>query len=748
MNVKRIFAPLLLFIPIIFFFWPLLFHGRLPFPADTLPGLYHPFRDAFTSSYPQGVPFQNFLITDSLRQQLPWRQFCISQLQAGQIPWWNPYNFAGTPHLANFQSACFYPLNLFFWFTSFLNAWNALVVGQMILGSLALYAFLRHHKLSQSSCLLGAITFIFSGFFIAWLEWNTAVHVAAWSPVILLSLDHLTRRFSFKWSLLLLVALVSQALAGYPQPWIYLSLLQGSYFLYLAFTQGKFKTSFLIILIYLIFLAIISPQLISTWQFSLASNRLADQGDLLTKPDWFLPFPQLLQLIVPDFFGNPATLNYWGVFNYTEFVSFIGIIPAYFALNSLINKTPKSRIFFFGFFAALSLLLATKNPISTLQFSLQLPLIGSSQPSRWLVITNLSLSILAAYGFDKFLSRKRLSPIPLILLWLVMLTTWLVAFKPQILSWQPLLENQIVARRNLILPQVELIVLTLSALFIWLATRKFSFLKSVPLQTPSQRSALVIAGVVLLLTSSASAVRFGSKFTPFTESKFFYPRTNTILYLQQNQGLYRYMTNHAQLMPANVNLYYGLPTIEGYDPLYLKEYARLLYATETDDFPSQSKAYNRILTTPAFDSPLIDILGVRYLFSLEPIQDPTWSLVMQEGKTLLYENLEVYPRVFLAPTTEIEKLTLNTITPAKIIEYQPNLVRVQYSTTDSNLLILTDSYYPHWQAHIDTQPLEIINWYGLRATIVPEGNHEVIFEYSHPQLQRLGFAQETPPFRR
>src|SRR5579863_10396973 len=110
MMKKFTFLPFLLLLLIILsFFHSFLIQGKLPIPADTIVGLYHPFRDLYAREYPNGIPYKNYLITDPVRQQYPWRFFAISNELAGQLPLWNPYSFAGTPLLANFQTAAFNP---------------------------------------------------------------------------------------------------------------------------------------------------------------------------------------------------------------------------------------------------------------------------------------------------------------------------------------------------------------------------------------------------------------------------------------------------------------------------------------------------------------------------------------------------------------------------------------------------------------------------------------------------------------
>src|SRR3989344_9524853 len=116
---KKILPYLSIVLLVFVFFWQFFFKGLLPIPADTIVGLYHPFRDLYAKEYPRGIPFKNFLITDSVRQQYPWRKLVISAQKKLEFPLWNPYNFTGTPLLANFQSAPFYPLNILFFMMPF-----------------------------------------------------------------------------------------------------------------------------------------------------------------------------------------------------------------------------------------------------------------------------------------------------------------------------------------------------------------------------------------------------------------------------------------------------------------------------------------------------------------------------------------------------------------------------------------------------------------------------------------------------
>ena len=253
----------LLFFIVFIFFRPFFLQGKLPIPSDTIIGLYHPFRDLYSKEYPNGIPFKNFLITDPVRQQFPWRELAISMLKRFELPLWNPYSFSGTPLLANMQSASFYPLNVLFFILPFDISWSILIVLEPLLGGLFLYWYLNNLKLNKWASLIGAITFSFSGFSIAWMEWGTILHVGIWLPLILLSIDKIffyllsvSSKLQLKtknlliWSFIFIFSLCSALFAGHIQIFLYLFIFVIIYFFARWFQYGKI---FNILYVFLIF---------------------------------------------------------------------------------------------------------------------------------------------------------------------------------------------------------------------------------------------------------------------------------------------------------------------------------------------------------------------------------------------------------------------------------------------------------------------------------------------------------------
>lgn len=594
---KISFPLALVFLALFIFFSPILF-GKLPFPGDALVGLYHPYRDAYADKYPAGIPYKNFLLTDPVLQQIPWKYLAISELKQSRIPWWNSYTHAGMPLLANFQAGVFYPLNFIFWLFDFPLAWTIYIVLQPFLGALFLYIFLYHHRLHPLSAALSGLAWVMGGFFLAWLEWGNLGHTLIWLPISLWAVDRFSETKKFKFILLNAIILSASFFAGHLQLAFYVVLANIAYAIYRRlFAISYFvETSFA----YLLFAVVIAPQLLPTLQLIKLSARDIDQTQILTRIDWFLPWQHLAQFIAPDFFGNPATLNYTGVWNYAEFVGYIGLIPLLFALAAISSKTGRKL----WLVIVLTLFFTLSTPIAQLPFILNLPLISTAQPSRLIALVSFGLAILAGFGLDQLLKRKFNWKFPLAFVGTSLTILWLNA-------------TSTVAQRNLILPSIIFII------FI------------IVIFSPAK-----IRGYLLFLVAAAELLRFATKFTPFSPREYFYPQTQTIEFLQDNLGSFRYLTVDRRILPPNANIMYGLATIEGYDPLYYKTYAQLITEMEGGQ-PGTITNFNRIIRPTNLDSPILNRLKVKYILSLSTINSPQFKLVFQERQTLVYENLSL-----------------------------------------------------------------------------------------------------------
>lgn len=723
------------------FFLPNLLQGKYPIPADSLLGLYHPFRDQSTDGYAPGkFPTKNPLITDPVLQTYPWRNLTVENIKDGNLPLWNPYSFSGQPLLANIQSAPFQITNILFFIFPFNFAWALQVILPTILTAVFMYLFLKEINLSKLASTFGAIVLPFSGFFMAWMTWGTIVSTAMWLPLLLLCLEKLSKRISPLWFLILIFSISQVIFGGHFQTALYTQLAAIAYLIY-RFFQTK-KGTFLVISTTAISLGLLlsAVQLIPSLEFINQSARNIDQAYQAGRQDWFIPISNLIQLIAPDYFGNPATYNYWGVWNYAEFVSFVGIIPLGLVLFAIVAKNKQKK--FFLLLTVVSLLLAIANPISKIPYLINLPFISSIQPSRIIFLLVFSLSALAAIGIDSFLDLKNKkttlifgSIIFVLLLGLGTVTYFANGLFPTVVDLDP----RYIALRNLVVP------LALAAAFVLV-----SFLKVK--NVPNKFIYTIILGLTVV-----ELFRFGYKFTPFAKSSLIFPQTKTIEFLQSQNKPFRIMTTDRRIMHPNVSSVYKIESIDGYDPLYLKDYAKFVSAIMSNNPNSETSSFNRIVTPQSYQSPLINLLNVKYILSFDTINSPELNLVFQEGETKVYENKNQLPRAFFAE----EVLTVNSTEQeyTKILDetfdYSKKAASQEYSYTgkavDSSLeitnysdqnisiktqtdgnkpMILTNVYYPGWKAYIDREQVPIYRADAIFQLIeVPQGEHTVEFKF-------------------
>ncbi len=768
---KKIIAPFFILFIVFLFFWQVFLKGFLPIPSDTIVGLYYPFRDIYSKTNPNGVPFKNFLITDPVRQQYPWKNLTVSSLKKGELPLWNPYNAAGTPLSANFQSAVFYPLNILFFTMPFQIAWTLNVILQPLLAGLFLYFYLRNLNLDKLSSVFGSISFSFSGFFIAWMEWGTVLHSALWLPLILLSIDKIFNHFidnqkskiSFDpelkteghiknkklliWSFIFVFSLTSSFFAGHLQTFFYLFIFSIVYLTARLFQYGKDRrVLFLFAICCLLFAILTLVQWYPTLQFIILSARDIDQISWLT-PGWFIPIQNLIQFVAPDFLGNPTTLNYWGIWNYAEFVGYIGIVPLIISFYALFFRKDKKTLFF-GTAFFLSLIFVLPNIFSQIPFQLKIPLIYTSQPTRLLFIADFSLSILAALGFNHLAKEKNkkamLYVLAIFLLVFASLWFFVLNFGRETLS----LENLKVARQNLILPSA-IFILTALVLLVLVLHSSGNKLKT-------RISKFILFTLVVITVFDL--LRFGWKFTPFTKKDYLFPSTPLISFLKNQKEPFRVISVDSRIFPPNFSGVFGIQSLDVYDPLYLKRYGELIAASERGKPDINPPfGFNRIINPKNYESSLISLLNVKYILSLSEINSPNLKKVFTDGNTIVYENSSVIPRAFfvknvLSATSKQEaidflfnieyklnetavveeennrfKIAFN-VGQVDFVKYGENRVLIKTRNTDEGFLVLTDSFYPTWKARIDGEETKIhLTDYNFRGILVPEGQHVVEF---------------------
>jgi hypothetical protein len=716
------------------FFFQTFASGKLPVPTDALVGLYHPWRDYYATEYPRGIPFKNFLITDPVRQQIPWRKLAIDAWKEGRWPTWNAFSFSGTSLSGNIQAAVFYPLNVLFFVFSFPVAWSVLIMLQPLGAGVFLYLFLRSRALDPAAALMGSLSWAFGGFSVAWLTWGTIVHTALWIPLALLAVEKM-RAGNHQWWAVVSIAAALMVLAGHMQIALYSMLFVGVY-TYVRL-RGMPRVRSTMLLMVLTWIAMTAIQWIPFIQTFLTSDRVSSSA--WQTPGFFLPWVHLVQFIAPDFFGNPATLNYWGTWNWGELVGYIGVVPLLFAAVAFVYTRKEAGVWIGTL--VLGLLFALPTGVSLLPYLLNIPIWSSLQPTRLMVLIDLSLSVLVAYGVHAFLREKhRVVRVSLVIGSLLAVCWGISQFGITTGASAEIIEQFLVSRRNLIFPSMLWFV---GSMLLWVGSRWVNMRRMV---------LVLLLGVTII-----DLLRFGWKFTPFTPASYFFPRTAVIAFLQEQPKPFRVVSTDARVLAANTASYFGIEMIDGYDPVYSARYARFFAVGNAQNTDIQAPlGVNRMLMTERVDSPYWPRLNVTFVVTLQELDVPFLTKVFQEGETRVYKHTLARPRVELAQEVEVadEETTLKRLLMpgekavfveqsvlglsdmplgneevATIESYAPTTMDIAVETQQSRLLVMRTICDERWEARVDgaVRPLIRVDYLFCGVT-VGDGDRRVVLK--------------------
>jgi O-antigen/teichoic acid export membrane protein len=796
------------------FFAPVVFGGAVLVPFDNL--FRFPPWSAFAAQFGITTP-HNELVSDLILENYAWKKFVVESLRAREIPLWNPYLFAGAPFLAAGQHSALYPFSILFYILPIERAYGYFVVLQLAIAAIAMFAFTRVLGVSRFAASISAITYSFSGFFIVSTAFPMVLAAAAWLPAVLACVEKIlqcrenARRILF--ALLGSIFLGIQFLAGHVEISIYVLIVTAFYAAWQIPTlpspvsRGRVLAG----IAAMIFIGIALGAVQLAPLFELVQNNF--RSGSVTYADvigWAYPARQIITFFIPDFFGNPAHHSYfdvfdfstraaptgtifWGIKNYVEAGSYVGLLPLLLALVALISsfrfqasgsdnlkpETLKPVTWLFATLAVVSLLFTFGTPLYALLFYLVPGFNQLHTPFRWVFPYTLSVAVLAGIGAQILsqqstansqqsnrISRFAFQALPLLIIalgaviLLALGASWLA--RDQTLA----LADRIVSSSNL-----ARAVFDSGRMFYAYEFRNLLIFAIF----------LIGAGVVIRVASSpqrvwkplALAVVIGEL---FVIGAGFYPRTDprlkefappAVQFLQQDQSLYRitsYDQPNEKVFNPNVGMFYRLSDIRGYDSIIPKQYAELMGLLA----PQDELLYNRIApfyNPDLLSSPLVNLLNVKYVLTTRPLPNAGYTLVYDK-EIQIYRNERVLPRAFMVPRARVIRdraellAAMKDFDPARevLLEQDPGIadaaacalkpvsiekyagseVIVASDQACAAWLVLADSHFSGWLAFIDEKETTLYRAdYNFRAVYVPAGAHTIRFKYS-PVSFRVG----------
>lgn len=710
---------------------------------------------------PTAANRQSFPPGDFYNQFWAFSTFEVRELSAGRLPLWNPYTFAGAPFWADVQAAVLYPFSLFtillsapWGFSAF--ALEVEAVFHIWLAAALMYLFARDVTRSRAAGAVAALSWAFGGYLTGYPSQQLAVlEVDVWLPLILFFIYHASRQpaagFFGPATFMLILAGVAWGialLAGHPQSYLIVGYISAAYLLFLwwsAAPQRQFKSRIFFILAplppLLIFLltglALAAIQFIPATEYTLLSVRAAGN---YPKMSGGFPLVDLVQLLLPGQISFYSPL----------YVGVVGLLLAGLAITT----RPNRHVIFWSGAAALALLISLGGH-TFLYSPLYLAAPGFSifrGQERWAAAVAFSLALLAGYGFSQLtanadqlaINAARLARATGYLFLFALLLVLAFFFGLNNTGWTPAS------------PFYGLLgaatLLTILAALVWL-------LWQFAPRLPAPLFAVFTAAVICF---NLFSVNWQTNLYPQP------PEWHT----PQPAAVQAIAADAAQSPAEPYRVYnefrlydnYGVPfkqeDLWGASPLRPDRYDKFLAPPMPIERAWALLNVKYVITwreklyapsTVIYQEPAAD--GVTYVHRLNSVGARVWLVDQTEIATddailqkLANANFDYRRLALLEPGNEAYNLQPATGESANNSQFAirssqflaPGHLVYQISTPAPALLILSEPYFPGWQATVNGQPAPILRAdYILRAVPVPAGDSAVELNF-HPASFTVG----------
>jgi hypothetical protein len=619
-----------------------------------------------------------------------------------------------------------------------------------------MYAFVRSLSINKLGSFLAAVIFTYNGFFVAHLYAGhlTFVQNYVWIPLIFYYLYKFLNSYDFKYAVFSGLFLGIQILGGFPQIafyTIFAVILFGAYTVGISLRQGKRSITLklcsgLVIIVFLGF-ASAAVQILPTGEFTRLSTRSGGVTYEFATSDSFDPV-NFMTFVIPNVFGNPANNNYWKStesWQFWELCAYAGIGPL--MLLGFLKRQDQTRHvrFFFVLLLLLSLLLSLGRYNPLYRFIYHLP--GFSHfriPAQIIYLYVFSLSILAGVGLTG-LNRLESYPIPYKIMASVCFLFFVVliaAFFFWPLDFFSYLFK--ITRPSGLTPDLIPRLHETVRVSIFTGAGLFALVAALIHLRRKHRLGPPTFIVSLLLVITVDLWSFSNPMVKTTNLGPSQRKLELLKSLDSDPDIYRVVTM-GSLFGQNEGLLYGYQNIQGYDPLIFKRY--LSYLNKSQNLPGCSEAVN-ISYVNRLNNSLIRMLNMKY-----GVRDDGQVLKLQDfmPRAFMVRNaIAVPPEKVLdfmmsddfnpAKMVVLEPQYLRFITPddngkdfegsCLITHYDNEVIRIKVSANQAGYLVLSEIYYPGWEATVDGKKVPILRGnYLFRVVPLDGGTHEVQFNF-------------------
>jgi len=756
-----------------FAFFPVIFNGRTMLPSDLIDTMTLPFSQYFGPQHAY-----NSLVTDGCTEFYPQKYFAKQAYAHGNFAFWNPYILNGYPQYLDILGLGTYHFILFL---PFAFGFPILLLLPLFVSGIGMYALLREYNKRIGVARIFATAYMLNALFITNLLAHFIPASFSFAPWVLFFLHKHERSPTFKFLAGASVALALGFLAGNIQTIAFLTFLTVCYSASLWFLRvrnpfGRLVRPLAMVLGIAVGLsAIILLPLLELFRETVHggaffSTSLLRSYDVLQRIE---SIALAFTFFIPQLAGSIRGVTFHqaiGVYaqDFEGAIGFLPLLIAVWASIALWKRKPEIRPFVVLMIAGFLLPIAT--PVFHYIYH------------RFFIIFILGACGTGAIGLDAILSSVE---------WSISLRKWIKGFAfglgaivVVLLAFTilravnfPLIEH--FARMHL-LPRLRSSVFAegnsewvhqrfSETLDYWRLRRPelligitLSFLGLAVLwwndRFNKKSFQITIGGITIL-----QLILFVRLWMPMLDPSRYplYPETPETRLLEASTHdsrayFYREIDTARQFaFMNNENVIYGIPEATGYasmTPRSLYTYTAILHLKDSG------------LVTPKF----LGKFNVGTLVRVKPLPFDSLPCV-DSGALWIYKNPYVSPRTYLAHNAEVlsdDTMILRRMSndsaswPAvyftpeahgrilhsssmlgdtvEITNASENKIDMIARNHDSSYLVLTDTYYPGWEATIDGNNSPVLRCnYAMRAIALPPGKHRISFVFQ-PMSFRIG----------
>ncbi len=696
----------------------------------------------------QGIVITNDIATsDMANLSHPLRHFLGRELHQARLPLWSPDIYMGYPLQAEGMMGAFYPPNLLlFGLLPPLPALNLSVLLPFFVAAFATYALARKLGAAIWPALVAAVAYALGGFYVAHAKQMSIVHAACWIPLVWLVIElglERDRRLLFLVGVLWAV----QWLTGMPQM-AYYSVGTGLlYYLGRAVqTRQLRRTAAFLVLALILSFGLAAVQLLPTAELTGFSERGGGVSFEFAS-SFHYRLESLRTFLFPYANGDPGTASYRIQGLFWEDYAYIGLIPLLAGLVGglwLVRKAGPARLLLALAGVTFVLGLGKNTPVFRLAYDWLPGMDYFRFPQRLQVVTTLCLVLTAA-------------------LFLTYLQAWLTRSGEQGAAGSR--GPRFLPRRETLVG-IGILALVVADLYVY-QIRQNAIVDAQTWYAPPETARRIYQEAPAWDGGQGAGL-----FRVFT--------VGGVIAFQEayeqaggwEGDLQPYVAQREYLQPS-LNILYNVPSADGYANLTPAWLTQVWGNEKQSGFVERLivQSGDRLLAREGF-ARLLSLYNVRYFITHLPFQGDGFELLGVYGPGAhLYENRNAMPRAFIVPSyslasdaaAALDRLVSPSFDPARevvllaaptehggasqpdrfasrvrITRYEPLHVAVETETNQPGFLVLSDLYYPGWEANVDGQPASIYQANAsVRAVPLQEGRHRVDF-YFRPKPLRLG----------